>query len=703
MLDLTELKRLHDKAYNANQVTRERAADDLVFYYITQWDDQLLQDSQLAYRGEFNIIRKAGRAIMSDLAANPVQVDFEPKDESRDDAAELLDGLYRSGANQNTSQEAFKNAQNEKVVCGLGAWELYPEYESMRTENNNQVIKRRPIFEANNTVFFDPNSKLLDKSDAFYCAVLTAYSVDGYKKLHEDLVGGEADPVTAPSFKEPEQSYAFPWIEGEAEKIYIVSFYHRKKVKDKLIVFINPVAQEITLKESDLKDVMDDLLDAGYEIQAEKEIERWEVTKYIASGREILASQVIPGEHIPVVPDYGERAIVEGEEHYEGVTRLAKDPQRLRNFQMSYLADIVSRSPRTKPIFLQEQIAGFEQMYSETGADNNYPYLLQNRVNEDGSDLPIGPVAQMPEQSVPMALIQSIALSREAVSDVADPGVPQDVADVDLSGKAVLALQNKVDQQSMVYQENSKHAKRRDGEVFASMASEVYDVPRRASITKPDGTRATVEIMETVIDQESGEIVVLNDIYNKEFEVFSDISPTYSSRKEQTVDRVIQMIPMLQPGDPIQKALILKLVQLTDGVDFDDIREYANKQLVLTGFKEPETPEEEQMLAEAQQQPEQPSAEMMLAMAEMEKAKADQAQVQLDTDKLQVEGQNESLKRQVDSFNAQTKRMEVQIDAEEAGAKINKTNIEAFGEKIDNSAKINEMNRAKLPSLTQNR
>jgi len=84
-LDLNEIKRLHDKAYQAGQVTRERAASDMVFYYITQWDAELLNDSQLAYRGEFNILKKAGRQILADLSENEVTVDFEPVDETRDD------------------------------------------------------------------------------------------------------------------------------------------------------------------------------------------------------------------------------------------------------------------------------------------------------------------------------------------------------------------------------------------------------------------------------------------------------------------------------------------------------------------------------------------------------------------------------------------------------------------------------------------
>jgi len=93
-LELNDLKQLHDKAYLSAQLTREKGADDLVFYWITQWDDSVLQDSQLSYKGEFNILRKAGRQILADLSMNPVQVDFIPKDGTRDDAADLLDAKF---------------------------------------------------------------------------------------------------------------------------------------------------------------------------------------------------------------------------------------------------------------------------------------------------------------------------------------------------------------------------------------------------------------------------------------------------------------------------------------------------------------------------------------------------------------------------------------------------------------------------------
>ena len=58
-LKLLDLKRLHDKAFNSGQVNRERASNDLVFYWVTHWDDKLMQDIQMEYRGEFDMIRSA--------------------------------------------------------------------------------------------------------------------------------------------------------------------------------------------------------------------------------------------------------------------------------------------------------------------------------------------------------------------------------------------------------------------------------------------------------------------------------------------------------------------------------------------------------------------------------------------------------------------------------------------------------------------
>lgn len=690
-LDINEIKALHDKSYNSSQTTRERAADDLFFYWISQWSDDFLEDSQLAYRGEFNILRKAGRQIISDLATNKIQIDFEPVDENRTDAGDTIDGLYRFSDNNNSSQEAYSNSKMESVVCGVGAWLLETQYVSMRGDNDKQKIVRKPINEANNVLFWDPNAKLMDKSDADYCSLLEAFTEDGYLDLVENLTGERPDNVNPGNFKSPEISYSFPWIGGESRKIYVVRFFHREIVTERILTMIDPLGDTMQVQESKLMDVMDDMLDGGWSILESKEIKRYQVTQYIASGEDILSSEVISGENIPVVPQYGERAVIEGEEHYEGITKLTKDPQRLRNFQLSYLADICSQSPREKPIFLQEQISNFTDMYSLTGADNNYPYLLQNRSGGDGSELPLGPVGVLPAPNVPPALIASIELSRQAVEDVANPGTPQDIADPDISGKAVLALQARLDMQSLIYQENFKHAKRRDGEIYVSMASEIYDVPRREKIMLPDGTKKTVEIMKAVVDKETGDVVTINDITNTEFEVYSKITEAYSTKKEQTLDRISDMIAQLDPNDPIRKALQLKQLVLMDGIDFDDIREYANKQLVISGIRKPETPEEQQMMAMIAQQGNQPDANMLLAQAEMLKGQADMIREQREGVRMQLDQQNKQVQNEISAFSAETDRIDTQIKAQQAGTDIDTKKIDQFGKQLDNAKKVVEL------------
>jgi len=687
MLDLDQIKEFYTKDKERNSDSREEASNDMIFYWVTQWDDNILGDSNLAYKGEFNILRRAGNQISTDLRTNPVQVDFQPKSESRDDGADLIDGLYRTDARVNTTIESFDNAAGEAVVCGVGAWELYTEYESSKLGNKNQVIRRRPILEANTTCIWDSNAKLLDKSDANRVTLLSAYSDEGYKELVKELTGREIDGSAMASFATPDDIGYFSLDTGNNTNIWVGNFYHREEIKDNVLTLNDPMGQELMLIESKLSEIMDELIDEGYEIVDSMEIMRWQVTKYIVSGDEILDSFEVAGENLPVTPQYGVRVFVGGEERWEGVTRLAKDPSRLRNFQMSYLADIVSRSPRPKPIFFPEQVQQYEFMYEENGVDNNYPFLYQNRLAPDSSSLPIGPVAQMPEQQVPVALMQSIQLSRDAVADVAPVNVSQDLADIDLSGKAMQQLQGRLDEQSMIYQEHRKHALRRDAEIYASMASDIYDAPRDVTITKPDGTRAKMSVMEVKQDRETGEMVILNDVTNMEFEVFADIGPSYTTKKEQTFDQLTSLVAQNAMIDPaMAKMLMLKQTTLIDGVDMSDVREYANKQLILGGFKEPETDEEIQMLQQAQQN-QQPDANMALAIAEQGKADAAKMETQRKSVADQFKATTDMGKLEVSQFDAQTKRMAVQVDAEEADANINFKRIDAMTKRIDSMNK----------------
>ena len=157
----------------------------------------------------------------------------------------------------------------------------------------------------------------------------------------------------------------------------------------------------------------------------------------------------------------------------------------------------------------------------------------------------------------------------------------------------------------------------------------------------------------------------------------------------------------MDPADPMRKALQLKQLYLMDGVDFDDIREYANKQLVLSGVREPETEEEIQMMEEFKNQGEEPSAEMILAQGEYMKGQAALMEEKRKGIEMQLDAQNEETKREIDSFEAMTQRMGVQVDAEEAGANIDFKRIDAFGKQIENAKDIIDLKKVTDEDLYQ--
>lgn len=680
--------KMHDKAYDSGYDTRLKAADDTVFAWITQWDDTYLAQSDLGYRGEFNILRKAMRQILTDLTLNPVQVDFDPIDGTDDSGADIMDGMYRADMRNNTSLEAKKNANQEAVVCGVAAWELRNEWKTNDPEDERQVIRRYPLYEANNNVMWDPNAKLLDKSDATYVSCLVAYSDEGYQKLREDLTG-ESEENGDPSFKFPEISYVFPWV-SESNKVYVTRFFHRELKKVKHYIFVDGFGTVKSISEHELKDKEDYLADNGYDLTNERVINRYVVTRYIASGAEILEAVVIPGEHIPVIPQYGERQFVEGEEHYEGIVRLAKDPQRLRNFQMSYLADIVSRSPREKPIFTAEQIQGFEDMYEESGADNNLPYLLQNALDVNGTPLPVGAVGGIKAPDVPAALMMSIAESRAAVDDVASPGLPQDITDTSLSGKAVQALQKRLDMQSYTFQDNHKFAMRRDGEVYASMAKDIHDVQQEVTLVKLDGTKSMETINKEEVNYETFERETTNKISSMTFEVFADIGPSFESVKSQNKEELKELINGIPPGTPEYTMLLNEYFMMFDGTGFKDLRDYGRKQLILSGVKEPETDEEKAMVEQAQQskQPQVDPAMMLAAEAEMLKAQNQQQELGVKFEQLKLD----AAKIQMDSLAQSGKRFtDDQINAIKLNQGQQKLNNEAQDKAYKNAISLAEL------------
>lgn len=642
-----------DMDWMSSDEARTEATNDLYFSRVSQWDDWLSEYTTLQYRGQFDVVRPVVRKLVAEMRKNPIDVMYRPKDGAAPDSADVLMGMYRTDMRHNTAKVSVNVGVREQIEAGVGAWRLVAEHEDQDPTSNNQVIRRVPIHEACSHVIWDCNSKQMDKSDARHCTIINPMSTDGWKQYAEEH---GLDEEEMPSFQSPDSNWLFPWISKDV--VYVGEYYEVEEKKETVFIYIDPIKGEpVSYFKRDIKDVIDELAERGMQKVAEKKVTRRRVYKSIITCTSILKNrELIAGEHIPIVPVFGEWSFAGDKEVYEGVVRLTKDGQRLRNMIMSFNADIVARNPQKKPFFYPEQIAGYEHMYSGTDA---YPYYLINRTDENGGDLPPTPVAYMEEPAVPQANAYMLEAATQAVNQVATMGVDADAANGQVAFDTVNQLNMRADLETYVFQDNLATAMRRDGEIYASMVNDIYDVPRNVMMTLEDGSEKQVQLLTQVVDYQSGQVVTLNDIRGR-YECYTDVGPSFQSMKDQNRAEIQELLAKVPPGTPEWQMLLLQYFTLLDGKGVEMMREYANKQLVIMGLKKPETPEEMQMVQEAQQQPQQPSPE-------------------------QLQAQGVLLTGQADLLNAQVKQQQLQVDAAkvESANQLNQAKIAEIFNNMD--------------------
>ncbi|EMA8627644.1 portal protein [Cronobacter sakazakii] len=628
-----------DRDWAASDEARNEAINDLFFSRISQWDDWLSQYTTLQYRGQFDVVRPVVRKLVAEMRKNPVDVLFKPKDGASPDAADILMGMYRTDMRHNTAKISVNVAVREQIEAGVGAWRLVTEYEDQNPTSNNQIIRRLPIHEACSHVVWDANAKQMDKSDAKHCTVISAMSKDGWEEFAKEQGLDEGD---LPDFQSPASNWIFPWTTNEV--YYIAEYYEVEEKKEVAYIYQDPITGEpVSYFKKDIADVIDELADRGMVKIGERKVKRRRIYKTLLTQTQILKDRErIAGEHIPIVPVFGEWSFAGDKEVYEGVVRLTKDGQRLRNMIMSFNADTVARTPKKKPFFTPEQIAGYEFMYN---GNDDYPYYLVNSKDENGNDLPVQPLAYMENPEVPQANAYMLEAATTAVNQVATMGVDAEAANGQVAFDTVNQLNMRADLETYVFQDNLATAMRRDGEIYASMVNDIYDVPRRVTITLEDGGEKDVQLYTQVVDLQTGNTITLNDIRGR-YECYTDVGPSFQSMKDQNRAEIQELLSKTPAGTKEYQLLLLQYFTLLDGKGVEMMREYANKQLVLMGLKKPETPEEQQAVAEAQQQQQQPNPEMLVAQgqylagqAELLKAQNQQQQIAVEAGKVEAQNQ----------------------------------------------------------------
>jgi len=617
-----------DNVQTALRDERLQCLQDRRFYSLAgaQWEGPLWDIYENKPKFEVNKIALAVMRIISEYRNNRITVDFVSKDGAENDKlADTCDGLYRADEHDSVANEAYDNAFEEAVGGGFGAWRLRTTYEDDEDEDNErQRIQIEPIFDADSSVFFDLNAKRQDKADARFCYVIYSMTYESYKEEWND------DPTDWPKII---HQYEFDWCTPDV--VYIAEYYKVEDVTETIRIFRAIDGTEERYKSSEFNDdpALEETLAAIGSVEVrQRKIKSRKVHKYIMSGGRILEDAgYIAGKCIPIVPVYGKRWFVDNVERCMGHVRLAKDAQRLKNMQLSKLGEISALSSVEKPILTPEQIAGHQLMWAEDNL-KDYPYLLINPItNADGSQAISGPVAYTRSPAIPPAMAALLQVTEQDMQDIlGNPQAGEKVVS-NVSGKAVEMIQQRLDMQTFIYMSNFAKAMKRCGEIWLSMAKDVYvEEGRQMKVITDNGDTDSVTLMQPTIDQETGEVKMANDLGAAKFDVDVDVGPSSSSKRAATVRALTGMMQITQDPETLQVLGAMAMMNM-EGEGVGDVQDYFRKRLIRMGVVKPTDAEAEALMAEMQAAGQQQDPNAIFLQAAAEEAVAKAARARADT------------------------------------------------------------------------
>ena len=617
-----EALREFDESQSAIKDERLQCLQDRRFYSIAgaQWEGPLEEQFENKPRFEVNKIHLSVIRIINEYRNNRISVDYLPREPEYDGLADTLDGLFRADEHDSCADEAYDNAFEEAVGGGFGAFRLRTEYEDEEDEDNeHQRIRIEPIFDADSSVFFDLNSRRQDKADARFCFVIYSMTREAYITEFDD------DPSDWP--KEITQ-VEFDWCTPDV--VYIAEYYKVEDVTETIRIFeaIDGTEEKYRKSDFDADPELEDKLAAIGSIEVRtRRVKRRKIHKYLMSGGKVLEDLgYIAGKCIPIIPVYGKRWVVDNVERCMGHVRLAKDAQRLKNMQLSKLAEVSALGSVEKPILLPEQVAGHQMMWAEDNL-KDYPYLLVNPITgPNGETQAAGPVAYTKSPQIPQALAGLLQATEADMNDILGSQGEADKMVSGMSGKAVELIQERIDKQAFIYMSNFAKAMQRCGEVWLSMAQEVYTEEKRRMKTLTEELEiGSVELMTPTLS-EIGEVVYENDLSDAKMDVFVDVGPSSDSKRAATVRSLTGMMAITQDPQTMQVLSALALMNM-EGEGMGDVRKFFRKQLLQLGAVEPTEEEREEMMAaqQAAQQQQDPNAIFLAAAAEEAQAKAQKA------------------------------------------------------------------------------
>jgi Phage P22-like portal protein len=520
--EAVEFLRLATEAESSN---RAEAIADLKFVNGEQWPAELMNSRQIEKRPCLTINKIEGfcrQVANQQRQQRPRMKAHGTNSEATKKVADVITGMCRHIEVNSNADSAYDTAFDLATKIGWGYWRITTDY--IREDSFDQDIYINAI-ENPFTVYFDPNSTLLDGSDAEKCLISDVMSKEKFKRLYPGFDDG-ANFVS----RGTGDQYA-EWV--TKEDIRIAEYFRVDRVKETLLMLSD---KNVLWKDEydKYKAIIDQ---AGVHVVGERQSWKRKVKWCKLTAMEVIEEKDWPGRWIPIIPTYGNIANIEGKRRKFGMVRFGKDPQRMYNYWSTAATESIALAPKAKWLIAEGQDEGHENEWSNANVSATST-LRYKTTDVDGQQVP--PPQRLQPEPPPEGIIAMLQQASNEVREVVGVHDPAMRIQGNVSGKALNAEKQQSDNATFHYYDNLTLSIGFTGRQIVDLIPKIYDTERVMRIIGDDGKPDLITINEHKTTSE-GEVIE-NNLQVGEYDIVMDTGPGYNSKRLEAVDAIAPLM-----------------------------------------------------------------------------------------------------------------------------------------------------------------
>lgn len=528
-----EKRDLIDRAKKCLEKFQERESDNITraeeairFRALEQWPQAIKQDRERPGQDggprPCPVLDKTNqyvRQVVNEERKNRAAIRVRPVDDHGDkEVAEVFMGIIRHVEDASQAIEAYTTAGEHAIDGGFGYWRVLTEYCDEMSFDQDIRIKRIP--------------------NRFSVALGPHVEPDG-SDAKEGLIWEDIDRETFKSMYPDAQEVDFDDSDGWGDKETVrVAEYMCIKPKSTTI-YLTDNGQVLTEEERE----------KGTKIVKERKTTINKVKWYKMTAAEILEETDIIGKWIPIVKVVGnELYMPDGKCRLSGMIESMMDPQRLHNYAHAGFIEQVALAPRAPWVAEENQIAGYEDDYSNANRRNIVVLKYKSTSTDDGHLVP--PPQRVAPPGISTGWQQMLMNTQQGVEAAA--GMYGPTIGAQSQEKSGIALMEQKEQ-GMVgnfhFPDNLARSIQHTGRILVEWIPKVYDTERVARILGEDGEE---DLRYLNPDQEQAVMPRMDEfgeqvgsIYNLnvgKYDVTVSTGPSYSSKRQEAADNQIQLV-----------------------------------------------------------------------------------------------------------------------------------------------------------------